>query len=153
MFRPNLRVPAPSCTSSHALGSLSRVHRAVAWIVCVVLTSFKLTQISCLTLWQSHMLSFHPSWLPWMWESNSHFSSLNPWVQVRSHSLAFSFSLPSFIPPSFADLYFPFQLSGTPARTQLVLCESLCIWNAFLMHLYSTSIYSSAVLSSPSVVF
>ena len=62
-----LLLPATLHVSGHV--SLSRVCRALARIVCVVLTLFKLSQISCLTLRQPQMLPFHPNQFHQMQES------------------------------------------------------------------------------------
>ena len=58
---PMLQLPA---TYSGGLVSLSMVCRAMAWIVRVVLTPLRLSQINCFTLWKPQMLSLCPNWLP-----------------------------------------------------------------------------------------
>ena len=71
-----LQLPATLHTSGHV--SLSRVGRALARKVCVVLTLFRLSQISCLTLRQPQMLLFHPNQLHQMQESLPSSSSPTP---------------------------------------------------------------------------
>ena len=61
-----LQLPAPVCTGGQTC--LSRLHRAAAQIVYVVLTLFRLSQISSFTLLrQSQMLPFCPNCLAQMW--------------------------------------------------------------------------------------
>ena len=60
---PVLQLPAASL--SRGLASLSRVCRAAAEIVCVILILFKLSQVSCFTLQEPQILHFRPKLLPW----------------------------------------------------------------------------------------
>lgn len=57
--------PAPSCSAFWWAVSLPGLCRATAQVVCVVLTPFRLSQISAFTLQQSQMLPLCPSRLPW----------------------------------------------------------------------------------------
>ena len=65
---PTLHLPATM--HSRGLASLCGVQRAVVRIICVVLTTFRLSQISCFTLRQPQMLPFCPKQLPWIWGSH-----------------------------------------------------------------------------------
>ena len=61
-------IPTPQVPGTvlfKGLVSLSRVCRAVARIVCVILIPFKLSQISSFTLQQPQMLLLCPKQLPW----------------------------------------------------------------------------------------
>ena len=62
---PNSTLQFPATTYSRGLASLSRVHRAVARFVCVVLIPFRLSQISCHTLQQPQILLHCSKQLPW----------------------------------------------------------------------------------------
>ena len=91
-----LQLPATLHTSGHI--SLSRVCRTLAQIVCVVLTLFRLSQITCLTLRQPQMLPFHPNQLHQMQESLP--SSSSPTPGHRSGPAGFP-PLPSFLLSSY----------------------------------------------------
>ena len=125
---------------SRELTSLSRVLKALGSIVCVVLTPFRLSQISCCTLQQ-------PQVFPW-----SEAASVPPPTECRSCSLSFSFSLSTFILPSFAWIYI-FLSSGQGLLPNLSCCSAMssASEDVFLMHpqreIYSMSNYSSAILS------
>ena len=55
----------PVTALSRGLASLSRVHRAVAKFVCMVLIPFRLSQISCCTLQRPQILLHSSKQLPW----------------------------------------------------------------------------------------
>ena len=100
----------PATVYSRGLASLSRVRRAAARIVRVVLTPFRRSQISCGTPQQPQMLALCPKQLPRCGDLTP--ASVPPPCGYRSspaHSRLFSF-------PSFCeDLYIPCWWSGTPA--------------------------------------
>ena len=123
---PTLHLPATM--HSRGLASLYGVQRAVVRIICVVLTTFRLSQISCFTLRQPQMLPFCPKQLPWIWGSHPCFSSPTIWLQAVLLILLLFF--PSYLHPTkfCMSLYIPFQWPVTPASTQLVLYEVFCIW-------------------------
>ena len=103
---PTLQLPA--ITRSSGLAFLSGVCRVTSQIVCVGLTLFRLSHISCFTLQQFWMLPLGPNWLPQMWGSHRCFSFPTCWVHVwpcSLCSLCSSFFLPSFILLSFVWLY------------------------------------------------
>ena len=62
---PNSTLQFPATAHSRGLASLSRVHRAVAKFVCVVLIPFRLSQISCCTLQRPQILLHSSKQLPW----------------------------------------------------------------------------------------
>ena len=107
----------------HSIGlvSLSGIHALAARIVCVILTSLRVSQVSCFTSQQPQMLPFCPKRLSQMWGSH-------PWVRSSAaHSSPLFHSLFCLI-KSCINLYIPFQLSGAPSSSQLVLCKIFCIW-------------------------
>lgn len=85
---PSLQLPGTTCC--RGLVSLYRVHRLLARIVCVALTQFRLSQISCCTLQQPQMLPLCPNNCP-----NVGIQTLLR-QQLLSCSLS-PFSLPSLI--------------------------------------------------------
>ena len=93
-------------SSQHAreLVSLSRVCRATARIVCVVLIPFSLSQVSFCTLQQLQMLLHCPQQFPWCGWGLTPVSDFSPlgWRSVCSCS---SFSPSSFILLSFVWIY------------------------------------------------
>ena len=78
-------------------------------------------------LQQPEMPPLCPRLLVWCGDLTPASVPLPSELQVQSHSLSFS---SSFLHPSEVclNLYIPFQWSWTPAISQLVLCEILCIW-------------------------
>ena len=102
----NPYVSAPSCHMFQGLASLSGVCRATARIVCVVLTSFILSQINCCTLKQREMLPLCPKQLLRCWDLTP--ASFLPTPRYRyspAHSLLFSF-LPSSYQVLCGSIYF-----------------------------------------------
>ena len=95
-----------AATCSRGLASLSGVCRATARIVCVVLTSFILSQISCCTLKQREMLPLCPKQLLRCWDLTP--ASFLPTPRCRyspAHSVLFSF-LPSSYQVLCGSIYF-----------------------------------------------
>ena len=109
------RLQLPATIHSGGLVFLSGLCKAVAWIVCVVLTLFRLSQISCFI--QQPQLPLCEVLTP---------ASPPPptlWVQVWSCSLS-SFSL-FFLHP--VDFYMvPVVMDS--CQFQLVHCKVFCIW-------------------------
>ena len=135
------------------LASLFRVRRTTAWIVSVILNPFRLSQISCFTLWQPQMLPFlsqlvdlHASVSP---------ASAHPPPRYRSgvtHSSAPPPPLPSFILPSFAWNYiFLSDGQGLLPVLSWFSVRSSASEDIFLTSLwrdmYSVSTYCSVILS------
>ena len=95
-----------AATCSRILASLPGVCRATARIVCVVLTSLILSQISCCTLKQHQTLLLCPKQLLRCWDLTP--ASVLPTPRCRSspaHSLLFSF-LPSSYQLLCGSIYF-----------------------------------------------
>ena len=114
--------PAPTSECSRGLVSLSGVYRAVARFVCVVLTPFRLPQMSCCTLQWLKCLPSIPNVCPNV--------GISPPLQfphpmVAGPVLLTLFFFPSFLHPTelFMNLYIPFQWSGTLVCSQLVFCK------------------------------
>ena len=107
---PTLQLPAPLHICEHT--SQSRLHRAVVWTICVVLTLSCLPQIGCFTLFQqTQMLPFCPSRFYYQKEVSSN-SGISPLfqlpcarVQVPSRFLSSSFSLLFLVLPSYAGIF------------------------------------------------
>jgi len=59
----------PAATHTNGPTPQFRVCRAMTRIICVVLTPFRLSQISCFTLQQTQFLPLCPNRFPWMEES------------------------------------------------------------------------------------
>ena len=126
---PWLQLPASVDTSG--LTTLSEVWKAASWLVYVVLTLFRVSQISEFTPQLLQMLP--PS--QWMAMdagiSPLSFSSLIP--GCRLVALVSSFfplpPVPSSLSPTkfYTDPDIPSQYSGSPSRAHLVFCENCCI--------------------------
>ena len=119
--------PAPSCSAFWWAVSLPRLCRATAQVVCVVLTPFRLSQISCLTFQQPQMLPFCPSRLSWLQGSHPCFTPHHRTPQPPCPSGPFTLLLCPLLPSSdqvlCGSVYsFPGKWSETPS-VQLVLCE------------------------------
>ena len=121
---PMLQLPA---TYSGGLVSLSMVCRAMAWIVRVVLTPLRLSQISCFTLWKPQMLSLCPNWLP---TGDLPFAAALIPQGRRFSSPTLLLFFPYFLHSTTFCVYLciPFWWPRIPASSQLVLCETFCVW-------------------------
>ena len=149
-----LSSPYPATVHSGRPVSLSGVHRAAVQIVCVVLTPFRPSQISCFILQQPQM----PSLCLKLFLRCGGFTpaSVPPPHGFRSsptHSLSV-FSLPSFILPSFASIYvFPSGGQGLQPALSWCSVRSFASEDVFLMQaqreIYSASTYCAAISSSP----
>ena len=124
--------PAPSFRGHQWTYNSVRGMKAAAWLVYVVLTLFRLSQISEFTL---QLLQMRPS-SQWMAMdagiSPLSFSSLIPRCRLVPCSLP---SFPFLLVPSFlcsTKLYMDpdilSQYSGSPASIHLVFCENCCIF-------------------------
>ena len=124
--------PAPSFRGHQWTYNSVRGMKAAAWLVYVVLTLFRLSQISEFTL---QLLQMRPS-SQWMAMdagiSPLSFSSLIPRCRLVPCSLpSFPFLLvPSFLCSTklYMDPDIPSQYSGSPASIHLVFCENCCIF-------------------------
>ena len=99
---PISMIQLPATKHARELVSLSRVCRATARIICVVLIPFSLSQVSFCTLQQLQMLLHCPNNFPDVGVDPC-LRSLTPWVEVRLFTLLFS--PPSFILLSFVWIY------------------------------------------------
>ena len=122
---PMLQLPAAAL--SRGLASLSGVCMAVARIVCVILTPFRLSWICCFTLQQPQILPLCPKQL--LRSGDLTPASVLPPTRRRSsraHSLIF---FPSLLCPTefCVVLYILFHWSGTLARSQLVFHKIFCL--------------------------
>ena len=110
---PMLQLPATMHTKE--LSSLTGAHRAVAWIVYVLLTPFRLSQINDTASLSNSFKCF---------SSISNYSShggISPLLQLFHPSVPLSVfcCFPSFLHPTefCVDQYIPFWWSGTPANS------------------------------------
>ena len=147
------QLPSPMCTGGQTC--LSRLHRATAQIVHVVLTLFRPSQISCFTLLrQSQTLPFCPNRFPQMW-SLSPASAPQP-LGGGPFLLAFLLLLPSFFHPTqlFVDTWIRIILAGGQGLLLVLSWHSFASVDVFLTHLWSkrhsTSTYSPSWLLLPS---
>ena len=123
---PTLQLPAAS--HSRGLASLPRVQRAAERIVCVVLTPFRLSQISCCILQQSQMLLLCPKQLPRYGDlTPASVSAQLRCSRVNPDHPPSSFSLLACLTKFCVGLCIPFWSSGSPACSQLVFCKTFCI--------------------------
>lgn len=135
---------------------LSRLHRATAQIVHVVLTLFIPSQISCFTLlWQSQTLPFYPNRFPQMYLSPA--SAPEPWVEVHSCSLSSSFSPPFFHPTQlFGGYVIRIILSGGQGLLLVFSWHSIAsvdvFWRDGRSKRHSTSTYSPSWLPPPKLI-
>ena len=121
----SFQLPAPVPCRGPA--SLSGVCMAVARIVCVILTPFRLSWICCFTLQQPQILPLCPKQLLRCGDLTP--ASVLPPARRRSscaHSLIF---FPSLLCPTefCVVLYILFHWSGPPVHTQLVFCMHVCV--------------------------
>ena len=146
--------PIPA-SSSQPLCALVDLHpclevcRTMAWMVCVVLTPFRLLQISCFTLIVSDVSP--PS------QPIAPDTGISPLLQLTNPQLQFvllSLLLPSFLHPTelCVDPHISFQLSGTSAGISWCFMRTAASVDVFLMHPWKEicpmSTQSSTILST-----
>ena len=120
----NLYSPSPVTMHSGGRASPSRVCRAMAQVVCVILTPFRWLQIT-FPVQQPQMLPFCPNQLPWCGDLNPGSTPQPPRYRLVLFTIFLCF--PSFLHSTkfCVDLCIPFRWSGTPASSQLIALQDL----------------------------
>lgn len=142
----------PATVHFSGLVSLFRVRRTTAWIVSMILSPFRLSQISCFTLWHPQMFPF----LSQLIDLHAGVSPASAHPPARYRSGATHSSpcplLPSFILPSFAwnSIFLSDDQGLLPVLSWFSVRSSASediVLTSLWREMYSVSTYSSAILS------